>query len=163
MLGYPGSGKTTISEYIAGITGAVHLNSDQFRLHMFENPLGITDTEHTKMYNLLDYITSQILKSGKSVIYDANLNRYIHRKEKYDICAAIGAKAKLIWVKTPENIAKTRATIEAKMHPEHRPFGNMDKDVFDRLIKQIEPPHAGEKHIVLDGREINPDKIRAIV
>lgn len=82
MLGYPGAGKTTVSEHISQITGAVHLNSDQFRIHMFKNPLEISETEHENMYRMLDHIAEQTLSSGKSVIYDANLNRYAHRKEK---------------------------------------------------------------------------------
>lgn len=159
MLGYPGSGKTTVSEYISQVTGAVHLNSDQFRIHMFKNPLNISETDHENMYRMLDHITEQTLKSGKSVIYDANLNRYAHRKEKYDICANTGAKAKLIWVKADEENARRRATVDAKKYPEHRPFGNMDQDTFERLIGQIEPPKTDERAIIIDGNNLNKENI----
>lgn len=163
MLGYPGAGKTTVSEYIAEFSGAVHINSDQFRIHMFENPLGITDAQHEKMYEHLDYMTEHILSSGKSVIYDANLNRYIHRKEKYDICKRVGANAKLIWVKTDEQTARQRATVEAAKHPNHRPFGNMEKKVFDRLINQVEPPKKDEKPLIINGETISPEEIRQAI
>ena len=157
MLGYPGAGKTTIAEYIAEFTGAVHINSDQFRLHMFAEPLKITDAQHEKMYEHLDYITTQILLSGKSVIYDANLNRYQHRKDKYDICRKAGAESKLIWIKTDEATARERATVNAKSHPEHRPFGNMKKETFDRLI----PDRTAEKDkkpIIISGEQIAPKR-----
>lgn len=159
MLGYPGAGKTTVSEYISEFTGAVHLNSDQFRLRLFKNPLGISEIEHENMYKLLDYITERILKSGKSVIYDANLNKYVHRQDKYDICERTGAQAKLIWVKTDEEEARKRATVEAGKHPAHRPFGNMQKEVFDRLIGQIEPPKETENPITIKGEAIDVDAI----
>lgn len=159
MLGYPGAGKTTVSEHIAEATDAVHLNSDQFRLRLFDNPLGISEAQHENMYKLLDYITERILKSGKSVIYDANLNRYVHRQDKYDICERTRAQAKLIWVKTDEEEARKRATVEAGKHPAHRPFGNMKKDVFDRLIGEIEPPVKSEKPVVVDGSDLKKDKV----
>ncbi|HEX5456453.1 MAG TPA: ATP-binding protein [Candidatus Saccharimonadales bacterium] len=160
MLGYPGAGKTTVSELISKVTGAVHLNSDQFRLHMFKEPLGISETEHEYMYKMLDHITEQTLKSGKSVIYDANLNRHAHRQEKYDICKRTGAAAKLIWVKTDADEARKRATVEAAEHPEHRPFGNMDPDTFDRLVNQMEPPRDNETVIIVDGSRISEESIK---
>lgn len=163
MLGYPGAGKTTVSEYIAEFTDAVHINSDQFRLHMFEEPLHITSAQHEKMYELLDDITERILKSGKSVIYDANLNLYAHRKDKYDICKRANAEPKLIWVKTGEQIARRRATVDAPKHPDHRPFGNMKQSTFDRLIQQIEPPTEDEKPIILSGEKISPEAIRRAI
>lgn len=160
MLGYPGAGKTTVSEMVSRITGAVHLNSDQFRLHMFKEPLGISDTEHENMYEMLDHITEQTLTSGKSVIYDANLNHYAHRQEKYDICKRTGANAKLIWVKTDAGEARKRATVEATEHPEHRPFGNMEPETFERLISQLEPPKDSETAIVIDGNHISEESVR---
>ncbi len=163
MLGYPGAGKTTVSEKIAGLTGAVHVNSDQFRLHMFKEPLGISEIQHEKMYEMLDYMTLKILKSGKSVIYDANLNRYAHRKEKYDIAKKVGAEVKLIWVQTDVEIARKRATQEAEDHPGHRPFGNMSEEVFDRLTKQIEPPFQEENPIILSGQDLSLEKIRRAI
>lgn len=160
MLGYPGAGKTTVSEYIHKYTGAVHLNSDQFRLRMFKDPLNITEAEHDNIYKLLDHITERTLKSGKSVIYDANLNRYAHRKEKYDVAKRARAGLKLVWVRTDLEEAKERATVLAEGHPDHRPFGNMDPKVFDRLTGQIETPKEEESAIIIDGNQISGSSIR---
>lgn len=163
MLGYPGAGKTTVSEFIAELTDAVHINSDQFRLNMFKKPLKITDAQHDKMYDMLDYMTLEILKSGKSVIYDANLNRYIHRQDKYDIANEAEADTKLIWVKTDIETARRRATENAGQHPDHRPFGNMKKSIFDRLVKQIELPKKNEEPIIIPGEEISLARIRRAI
>jgi predicted kinase len=163
MLGIPGSGKTSVSEYIADITKAVHISSDQFRKHMFDNPENITETEHDQIYSMLDYIATQILKSGKSVIYDANLNQYVHRQEKYAICARTGAAPKLIWVKTDKEIARLRATEHADRHPEHRPFGNMRPETFERLLEQMEEPRNDEKATIIKGDEINISEIKTTI
>lgn len=158
MLGYPGAGKTTTAEYIAEITGAIHLNSDRFRLHMLKEPK-FTDEEHDFIYNALDYLTELLLKSGVSVIYDANLNRYVHRKDKYEICARANAKAQLIWITTDEALARKRATERAE-GDSRRPFGNMDTEMFDRLIRTIEPPREHEPVLVLSGAEISLETLR---
>lgn len=163
MLGIPGAGKTSIAEYIADITKAVHVSSDQFRKHMFDNPENITEIEHDQIYDMLDYIAEQILKSGKSVIYDANLNQYVHRLEKYQICKDVGAEPKLVWVKTSEEVARKRATEQADLHPQHRPFGNMRAETFERLAAQMEEPKKDEKAAVISGDEINKTEIKTVV
>lgn len=161
MLGFPGAGKTTVAEMIAKITGAVHLNSDQIRLHMFDGKPKFTLEEHNFLYNTLDYFTELILDSGKSVIYDANLNQYSYRKEKYDIAAKTDAQAQLIWVKTDEALARQRATLEADNNPAHRPFGNMNTAVFERLAAGLEEPRKNENAIIIDGaKDINIEKIK---
>ncbi len=149
MLGYPGAGKTTISEHIAAATGAVHLNSDRFRLHLFRKPQ-FTQEEHDLIYRALDYQAELLLASGVSVIYDANLNLYIHRQAKYDIAKRAGATAKLIWVQADVPLAKRRATLEADGNP-RRPYGNMSARLFNRLVKAIETPRGDEPVIKLSG------------
>lgn len=163
MLGIPGAGKTSVSEYIADITKAVHISSDQFRKHMFDNPENITEIEHDQIYSMLDYIAIQILKSGKSVIYDANLNQYVHRQEKYRICDGINSVPKLIWIKTDKEVARLRATEQADLHPDHRPFGNMRPETFDRLFNQMEEPKKGENAAVIDGNKINKNEIKKVI
>ncbi len=163
MLGIPGAGKTSIAEYIAEITKAVHISSDQFRKHMFDSPENITEIEHDQIYDMLDYIAEQILKSGKSVIYDANLNRYIHRQEKYEICDQVGATPKLVWVKADKEIARRRATEQANLHPDHRPFGNMRPETFERLHDQMEEPKKNEDAAIISGNKIDKAEIKRVI
>ncbi len=162
MLGYPGAGKTTIAEHIATATGAVHLNSDRFRLHLFREPK-FTQEEHDLIYRALDYQAELLLASGVSVIYDANLNLYIHRKSKYDIAKRAGATAKLIWVRTDEPLAKRRAVEEADGNP-RRPYGNMSPRLFNRLVRAIEVPREDEPVIELSGGpDMSPENTRRVI
>jgi predicted kinase len=159
MLGYPGAGKTTTAEMLADQTGAVHLCSDKFRLHMFPKPI-FSEAEHSAVYGALDYMTELFLAKGLSVIYDANLNRYQHRQDKYNICQRTGANAILLWIKASEELAKKRSTELGAEDPKHRPFGNLDAATFDRLAQEIEPPHQDELVIELDGSSLKPDVLR---
>jgi predicted kinase len=159
MLGYPGAGKTSVAEKIAKFTGAVHLNSDWFRLHMYKKPT-FSQEEHDSLYGNLNYLCELILSTGKSVIYDANLNLYIHRQEKYDIAKKTGAEVKLVYVKTDVETARIRATVEAEKNPQHRPYGNLEAAKFNRLVSELEPPKDSEPTVVISHDQFNDDNLK---
>lgn len=161
MLGYPGAGKTTTAEVVAKLTGAVHLSSDKFRLAMFPKP-SFSPGEHDAVYGALDYLTGLLLKDGVSVIYDANLNRYQHRHDKYAICHQTGATPALLWVQAEEPLARQRATKRAESD-HRRPYGNMSEKVFTRLAQEIESPRDEEPTIKIDGTKVNEIYIRSLL
>ena len=158
MLGYPGAGKTTTAKIIHELTGAEHLSSDQIRLELFPNPQ-FTPEEHKTLYEAIDFKTKQLLSECKSVIYDANLNRYIHRQQKYDICKQTNTKPVLVWVRTDKDVAKQRATQDGD-NDKGRPYGNLDEPTFERLVRKIEPPRGDEPVIILDGIKITNDYVK---
>jgi len=158
MFGYPGAGKTTAAEIISQITGAIHLSSDKVRLELFPNPT-FSQLEHDALYQTLDKRTEELLRSGKSVIYDANLNRYQHRKDKYNICRRSGATPKLVWVQASRDVAKKRALHESRQHlwPRHE----TPHQLFDRVADVLEEPGPSEPFVVLDGTKITDNYIRS--
>jgi predicted kinase len=162
MLGYPGSGKTTTAEMISELTGAVKLSSDQIRIHMFKQP-EFTQDEHDAVYGTLDYLTELLLSKGVSVIYDANLNRFKHRMDKYEICERTGAKSAVIWLRTEGALAKKRATELGHTDPARRVYGNLSPEVFDRLARQIEPPREDERVFELDGANLTKHEVAEIL
>src|SRR3989344_1358480 len=153
MLGYPGSGKTTTAKIIHELTGAVHLASDKIRLELFSEPR-FTPEEHEVLYRELDRRTEELLARGKDVIYDANLNQYPHRKEKYEISERTGTKTVLIWIKTQRDVSKTRATHTSRSRL--WPSGEAADKMFERLADIFEPPLTSEVHVELDGTKITP-------
>ncbi len=160
MLGYPGAGKTTTAEVIHKLTGAVHLSSDLLRVEMFEAPK-FDQPEHDELYKALDEQTEKLLGEGKSVIYDANLNRYQHRADKYEICKRTSAKPILVWVQTAKELAKQRATEPTRAHlvPQNETLSQM----FDRIALIIEEPTATEPFIPTDGTQISPEYVSKIL
>lgn len=151
MLGYPGAGKTTAAKIIHELTGAVHISSDALRLKMFPHPT-FSQAEHNHLYRVLDERVTEALRGGEDAIYDANLNRYRHRVEKYQICEATGAKPVLLWVHTPKELAKTRAVDHSRGHLV--PKEEAPHDMFERITRLIEDPKVTEPYIVLDGTKI---------
>jgi predicted kinase len=160
MFGYPGAGKTTVASLIHEVTGAEHLSSDQIRLELFPEPT-FSQEEHNKLYTEIDARTKALLAAGKDVIYDANLNRYSHRQEKYAICEAVGAQSKLIWVQTPREVAKLRAQQTDRLHL--WPKNETPDAMFERIADVIEEPWESENYVTIAGEGVTQDKVAALL
>lgn len=157
MFGYPGAGKTTAAEIVHKLTGAVKLSSDITRFEMFSQPT-FSQTEHDELYKVLDRKTEELLADGKSVIYDANLNRYQHRHDKYEICRQVGAHPVLLWVRTPQDLAKQRASHLSRQHlwPPNETAGQL----FERIAGLLEEPRPNEPYVIIDGTALDENHIR---
>lgn len=160
MLGYPGAGKTTTAEVIQELTGAVHLSSDRLRAEMFQPPT-FSQEEHGALYEALDQQTEKMLAEGRDVIYDANLNRYQHRQDKYNICERTGANSILVWVQTPKNVAKERAIDQTRSHLV--PHGETAAEMFERIADIIEEPAAKEPYIAVDGTKVSQEYVTELL
>lgn len=156
MLGYPGAGKTTTAKVIHELTGAEHISSDAMRLKLFPQP-SFSQMEHDQLYRHIDKEVERLLGEGKDVIYDANLNRFRHRKEKYDMCERTGATPVLIWVQTPKELAKSRAIHQSRAHL--IPHNETPVSMFERIARVIEEPHPTEAYISVDGTKVTPEYI----
>lgn len=153
MVGYPGSGKTTASKIIHQLTGAEHLWADHERMRMFEHPTH-NHEENIKLYAMLNTRTRDLLRDGKSVIFDTNFNFYKDRKKLRIIAAKEGARTVVIWVQTPIDIARERAT-QLSHGQKTRVLGNMPIERFERIAKNLQEPLPAEQPIILDGRHID--------
>ena len=160
MFGYPGAGKTSTAQLLHELAGAEHLSSDTLRLELFPSPT-YTQEEHDTVYNELDKRAEALLKQGKSVIYDANLNRYKHRLEKYQMSERIGAKPVLLWVQAPKELARERAVMRGHHHlvPKDETFESM----FDRVTSVIEEPQEDEPLYTISGNPLDKNAISELL
>lgn len=157
MVGYPGSGKTTVSKYIHELTGAVHLWADHERNKLFASPTHDHD-ENIELYKTLNQRAKALLQTGKSVIFDTNFNFYKDRKRLRHLAATEGASTAVVWVTTPKNLARERA-VEHSHDQETRIWGNMPLERFERIAGNMQPPTEAEHAIRLDGTQLTRDDI----
>ena len=155
FVGYPGSGKTSISKLIKEKTGAVHIWADRER-HLQFKPVTYSRPESDELYTRLNSQCEQYLIEGKSVIYDTNFNFYLDRQLLRNIAKKHNAETVLIWMTTPIEIAKSRATSELH-NSDTRILGVMKDEDFNRISNHLEKPLPSEKPIKIDGTVINED------
>lgn len=161
MLGYPGAGKTTAAKIIHELTGAVHLWADKIRNERYENPTH-SHEENLHLYDYLNELTAELLATGQDVIFDTNFNFYKDREHLRKIAAQHGAETKLIWVQTPQSVARERA-----VHPHHAQRNTypqaMPESRFERISKDLEPPRDNEHFIAVDGTKVTPEYIQQLL
>ena len=157
MLGYPGSGKTTASKFIHELTGAEHMWADQERRKRFDSPTHSHD-ENIILYDALNHKAQTLLEEGKSVIFDTNFSFYKDRQLMREIAAQTNSKAVLLWVRTPKELAKQRATQNAHQQGT-RILGDMPANEFERMSNNIQEPRQDEPYIELDGTKLSKEYV----
>ena len=156
MLGLPGAGKTTLAKMIEELTGAKRLSSDEIRLQVFEKPCFSQD-EHDRLYGIIDHNLEHLLAAGFNVIYDANLNRRMHRDEKYVFAKLYNANIKLWWVQTDQKLSKKRRVEE--QHPDLVIPDESPGDMHDRVSDLFERPGSDEPHITIEGHDMKKEDV----
>lgn len=146
-MGFPGSGKTYFSSRYAKQEGLFHLNSDRMRLEMFDHPT-YQPEEHRQVFRVMDYVAEELLSQKMSVMYDANLNKVIHRQKARDLANTCGAEVILLWFKTPVEVALER--IARRGDGQDKYYRKVSPEVLYRMKDQLEEPQD-EPHIVIDG------------
>ncbi len=161
MLGYPGAGKTTTATIISELTGAVHLWADKIRSERYHNPKH-SHQENLDLYNHLNGVTDGLLAEGKSVVFDTNFNFYKDRCRLREIAAKHGATTLLVWVTTPKEMAKTRATQQSGQQGT-RVFGNMPESDFERISRNLEEPKPTEPALTISGTAISNTSVENLL
>jgi predicted kinase len=158
FVGYPGSGKTTVANWICEATGAFHIWSDRERHNMFRRPTHSAE-ESQQLYRQLNERTRDMLDNGQSVVFDTNFNFKKDRDHLRDIAGSVDAEVKLIWMTTEEDVARERAL--HNKHAERNGYSDaMHAKTFDRIVGHLQPPTGREQPVRLDGRQL--DKATAL-
>jgi predicted kinase len=158
FVGYPGSGKTTAANLICKLTGAEHLWADRERHKMFGRPTH-SAAESRQLYAALNQRTAELLKSGRSVVFDTNFNYRQDRRHLRAIAEEAGAKTVVIEMTTPVELARDRAL--AGSHAEKNGMDKaMSEETFERIVHHREHFEGGETAVLLSGENLTEASIR---
>jgi predicted kinase len=160
LVGYPGSGKTTISKIIHDMTGAVHIWSDWERRTMFRQPTHSAAENH-KLYDYLNTMAAQLISDGKSVIFDTNFNFFRDRENLRKIATKAGADTTIIWLTTPIELSKKRAVQSGMIRNGYNE--TMTAEQFDRIASHLESPGKNEKVIKISGIRLDAERVKRLL
>ncbi|PLS81432.1 hypothetical protein CYG49_02100 [Candidatus Saccharibacteria bacterium] len=156
MLGLPGSGKSVTGKAISNLTGATYIRSDQIMKRLFPEPKFIPE-EFGKVIRVLLARIYNALEEGKSVVVDANNNQRSNRKRNRKIAQSRNAQLVVVYVQTPELIAKQRA--QAQRDEQSYIFTD---EVFERFRSRLQVPSEDEDYIIIDGTKPVEEQLRKL-
>jgi predicted kinase len=160
FVGYPGAGKTTVAKMIAETTSAQHLWADVERHKLFPVPTHSLE-ESSELYDKLNKQVDGLLAQGKSVVFDTNFNYARDRQKLREIAHRHDAETIIIWVNTPQDIARERAV---KSHSTRNLYNmSMSDEQFDAIASKLEPPTPKEHTLKIDGTIATKDQILQIL
>ncbi len=161
LYGYSGSGKTYFARQLAENLQAAHVHGDRIRGELFEKPR-YDKEENDVVEQLMDYMTSEFLGAGLSVIYDVNALRINQRRVLRELARKSHAEPLLIWFQIDQDSAFARLALRDRRRADDKFAGASDRATFDRIAGSMQNPQ-NEDYIVISGKHTFDSQLSAFM
>jgi len=155
-VGIPGSGKSFFAEHFADTFKAPIISFDQIRNKLFVAPL-FSDEESESIDRTMDHMLNQVLKTGRTVVYEGNTGIRANRTRIAKKARDLGYEPLFIWVQTESLTAKKRAVKPVAGKP------IIDARQFDVILKQFSTPHHVERAVVISGKHTYASQLKIVL
>jgi predicted kinase len=162
LYGFPGAGKTFFARQLTEQIMAAHVQADRIRAELFENPTYKKDENHIVM-SLMNYMTSEFLSAGVSVVYDANAMRVAQRRALRNMAHKAGAETVLVWLQIDQESAFTRVAKRDRRKADDHYAQGLDRTSFEQLNSAMQNPDATENYLVISGKHVFSTQKSAIL
>ncbi len=108
VTGLPGSGKSTVSRFLATELNAEIVNSDALRHILFPTARDYSSKETQVVIRETERLTRQLLEKGDVVILDALFTKQRPRNQYRILAHEVGVPFYIIHVSAPETVTKGR-------------------------------------------------------
>jgi len=162
LYGFPGSGKTFFARQLCELITAVHVQGDRMRSELFETPSYSKQESHV-VTSLMNYMTSEFLSAGVSVIYDTNALRVSQRRALRNMAAKAGVETVLVWLQIDPESAYTRAAKRDRRKVDDRYAQQLDRATFETLNAGMQNPDTTERYQVVSGKHVFGTQKNAIL
>lgn len=162
LYGFPGAGKTYFARQLCENLQAAHVQGDRIRTELFEQPRYDRE-ENQVISHLMDYMTSEFLSAGISVVYDANAMRTSQRRVLRELARKAHSEVVLIWLQVDAESAFARASKRDRRRADDKYTMALDRAMFDRLAAGMQNPSSTEDYVVISGKHVFDTQISAFM
>ncbi len=162
LYGYPGAGKTYFARQFCEHFQAAHIQDDRIRFELFEQPR-YDKQENEVIAQLMDYMTSEFLNAGVSVVYDTNALRATQRHSLREMARKAHAHPLLIWLQVDPEGAYMRTTQRDRRRSDDKYAATIDRAKFDIIAGGMQNPQPSEDYVVISGKHVFKTQMSAVV
>ncbi len=146
MVGPPGTGKSHLVHEVAARIPVATIQSDAIRRRMAKRP-EYTPDENRKVFSVAYSRAEQLLRKGRSVIFDATNIYEWTRRGLYEIAERAGARLLIVRTVAPEQVIEDR--LRRRLAGENpRDRSEADWQIYLRMRAEFE--EIGRPHVVVD-------------
>jgi len=153
LYGFPGSGKTFFARQLCEQIVAAHVQADRIRAELFEKPSYTKDENHI-VTSIMNYMVSEFLSAGVSVVYDMNVLRTGQRRALRNMATKAGAETVLAWLQIDAESAYARARKRDRRKADDHFAQVLDRPIFDQLAGGMQNPDLTERYVVISGKHV---------
>ncbi len=155
IIGFIGSGKTTLARKLEKKTGAIRFTKDEWMVSVFGNtpPKDKFEEYDNRMASLATDMALKCLKAGISVIIDEGFWVKEQRDEIKEKVKNVGANPIIYYLEVPFEIMKAR-TLKRSENPPVDSF-NIDEESFNQYWKHFQPPDKDEEFKLISQEDLN--------
>ncbi len=158
LYGFPGAGKTYFARQFNEAFEAAHLEQDRIRYELFEQPR-FTKQENFALNRIMEYMTSEFLNAGISVIYDMNALRISQRRQLRDLARRYKAATIVVWFQVDPDTAFVRNHKRDRRKHDDRYAVGYDVEAFKQLASYMQHPEPTEDFVVVSGKHTFPGQM----
>lgn len=151
LYGFPGAGKTYFARQFCEHVKAAHIQADRIRAELFEEP-HYDKQENDVISQLMNYMVTEFLNAGMSVVYDTNAQRNIQRHGLRDLARKSKSQPVLVWLQVDADTSFLRGTKRDRRRIDDKYAAQLDRNMFDNIIGNMQNPSISEDYVVISGK-----------
>ncbi len=161
LYGFPGAGKTYFARNMTDSLEIAHLHSDKIRGELFEDPR-FDEQEDSIVKHLMEYMCSEFLQAGVSVIYDTNAMRKSQRRALRELARKKGAKTLIVWFQIDPDTSLARLKVRDKRTSDDKYAVDYTNSEFKNYASKMQQPDPTEDYVVISGKHTFPSQKNAV-
>jgi len=162
MMGLPGAGKTHTATFLAEKLRGFHIEADEFRQELFEEP-DRSPNQDQVVNRISVLLLEKFMNKNINIILDANSNSKNARRQYTSLAKKYNYKTILVWVQTDIDTSYYRASSRDRRRADDRHSVQVDESTFERLMKELQAPLQHDDYVVVSGKHVFNTQLNSII